>query len=342
MDRSSILLAGTGKPTGTGLDEAGFSLDGMSVAVIIPTFNYARFLPEAIMSVLAQTRQADEIIVVDDGSTDDPASIVAQFQTVRLLRQENRGPSAARNKGLRNCKTSHIVFFDADDRLLPAALESGLNCIAGCPDCAFVYGGHRRISVDGHPLGPDVVRPIKGDAHLAFLRLNLAGPPMTVLFRRDCLLAVNGFDETLRHCEDYDVYLRLAQRYPIASHPTLVAEHRMHGQAASNDYVKMLKGGLLVLDLNKARIATDPIGRAAIQEGRTNIRSYYVPRMIDAASASWRARHDIGILARDLIQAARWSPYLTTRALLGFLGRRASKVLPHLIVQWIQRIWSRP
>ena len=107
---------------GTELHKTG-SIDGMTVAVIIPTFNHARFLAEAIKSVLAQTRPADEIIVVDDGSTDDPAAVVAKFPTVRLIRQDNRGLSAARNTGLRNCKASHIVFLDADDRLLPTALE---------------------------------------------------------------------------------------------------------------------------------------------------------------------------------------------------------------------------
>ena len=88
MGKSSMLTAEPGKPIVADLDEAGIPADGMTVAVIIPTFNHARFLAEAIMSVLAQTRQADEIIVVDDGSTDDPAAVVAQFQTVRLIRQE--------------------------------------------------------------------------------------------------------------------------------------------------------------------------------------------------------------------------------------------------------------
>src|SRR5262245_1453055 len=84
-------------------------LERMSVAVIIPTFNHTRFLADAISSVLAQTRHADEIIVVDDGSTDDPAAVVEDFPGVRLIRQRNRGLSAARNVGFRNCTTSHVL-----------------------------------------------------------------------------------------------------------------------------------------------------------------------------------------------------------------------------------------
>lgn len=311
-------------------DQGGFLVDEWAIAVIIPAFNQSQFLAEAIESVLTQTRQADDVIVVDDGSTDDTAAVVAEFPAVRLIRQDNLGPSAARNTGLRGCKTSYIVFLDADDRLLPNALESALACMSTHPDCAFVYGGHRRISEDGHPLGPDVVRLLNGDAHLALLRQNLVGPPMTALFRRDYLLAVNGFDETLRHCEDYDIYLRLARRYPVASYPTLIAEHRMHGQAASNNYVQMLKGGLLVLDLSEASMTADPGGRAAIQAGRTNIRGYYVPRIIRGAYARWQAHNNIAVLVKDLIEAARCAPGLTLRALLRSFGRRTGKTFSRL------------
>ena len=313
------------KPAGTGLDGSRLPVEEMTVAVIIPTFNYAHFLADAITSVLAQTRPADEIIVVDDGSTDDPAAVVAQFQTVRLIRQKNRGLSAARNTGLWNCKASHIVFLDADDRLLANALEAGLTCIAGHPDCAFVYGGCNFIAENGHSWS-HIAQPINEHASVAFLRHQIDGI-MTVLFRRDCLLAVNGFDETLRTFEDRDIYLRMAQRYPIASHSTIVADYRKHGQAMSNDYVEMLKGGLLVLDLNEARVATDPAGRSAAREGRKNLRNYYVSQMLNATAARWRARHDIGILSRDLIHAARVSPFFTLRSLLRALIRRARKIL---------------
>lgn len=324
-----------------GLDEMRLSGDRMTVAVIIPAFNHARFLADAIVSVLAQTRQPDEVIVVDDGSTDDPKTVVGHFPTVRMIRQDNRGLSAARNTGLNNCKTSHVIFLDADDRLLPNAIESGLAGIACRPDCAFTYGGHRLISENGYSLGPDILRPIDGDPYLALLRRNLVGAIMTVLFRRDRLLAMNGFDESLRRCEDYDLYLRIAQRYPVASHAAIVAEYRKHGQNMSENYVRQLKTALRVLDRQEACVAANPLGRAALQEGRTNIREFYVFRMLGAAAVRWRASHHIGILVRHLVQAARWSPLLVMRTLLAGAGRRAKRVLPRPVTEWIQ-IRGRP
>ena len=311
-----------------------------TVAVVIPTFNHAHFLAEALRSVLDQTRQADEIIVIDDGSTDDPAAVVAKFQRVRLIRQDNRGLSAARNTGLRSCTTSHVVFLDADDRLLPTALEVGLSCIAARPDCAFVHGRHRLISEDGNPIGFDLDNPIDDDARLAFLR----GDPIaihTVLFRRDCLLAVNGFDETLLRCEDYDLHLRIVQRYPIASHPTVIAEYRRHGQNMSSAHLEQFKTVLRLLDRYQSGFSTDALTRTALREGRARKRSYFVSQMLAAASARWRARHSIRALVEDFIKIVRWSPYLAMRAPLAYLGRSAIKVLPRPIVRWIERIRGR-
>lgn len=331
-----------GKSADTRLNEAASSGELSTVAVIIPTFNHARYLADAIISVLSQTRQADEIIVVDDGSTDDPATVVAQFQKVRLIRQDNGGLSAARNTGLRNCKTSHVVFLDADDRLLPTALQAGLTCIADRPDCAFVYGGYRLISENNNPISPDVFPAIDGAANLAMLRRNQIGMVAAVLFRRDCLLAVDGFDETLRRCEDYDVYLRITHRYPIATHPTIIAEYRRHGQNMSNSYVEQLKTGLEILDRHQARIPTDPLTLAALREGRAHQQTSYVSQMLNAAFDRWRTHRDIGILMGDLIQAVRWSPYTVTRKLLGVLVRHAKPVLPRPIWSWIQWIRGRP
>jgi glycosyltransferase involved in cell wall biosynthesis len=317
--------AGQSEAARTGFEKTGIPDDDATVAVIVPTFNQARFLADAINSVLEQTRPATEIIVVDDGSCDNPAEVVAKFPKVQLLRHgNNRGVAAARNTGLRSCKTSHVVFLDADDRLLPTALETGLICIAARPDCAFVYGGHRMISEQGHPVGADCFWPIVGNAHLALLRGNLLGPPATGLYRRDCVLAIEGFDGRVCSAEDYDLNLRLTQRYQIAHHPEVVAEYRRHDQNVTRKHAKQLKAVLRVLDLHKARIANDPLAQAALREGRALRRQYYVSQMLAATSARWRARHDFVTLMKDLIQAARWSPFLTMRRLLGALARRAS------------------
>ena len=277
-----MLTTDTGKTAVAGLDKRDSTGDRATVAVVIPVFNHAHFLADALNSVLTQTRQADEIIVVDDGSTDNPAAIAAQFPNVRLIRQDNRGLAAARNTGLRGCATSHVVFLDADDLLLPHALEAGLACFARHPDYAFVYGGHRCIAEDGRHLY-DLFRAIDGDAHLAMLRRNEICMIAAVLFRRDCLLTAGGFDESLRRCEDVDIYLRITHKYPIAGHSTIVAEYRKHSENMSNNNVAQLKTVLGVLNRHAARIDSTSAIRAALRDGRAEVRELYASRMIGAA-----------------------------------------------------------
>lgn len=96
---------------------------------------------------------------------------------------------------------------------------------------------------------------------------------------------MNGFDETWRRSEDYDIYLRISQRYPIASYPKTVAEYRRHGHNVSDAHFKMLKSVLGVLDRHETRIASDALTRAALQEGRTNRRKHYVYEALAAAHA---------------------------------------------------------
>src|ERR687898_2245292 len=122
------------------------------VTVVIPCYNQAHFLGEAIESVLSQSYEHFEIIVVDDGSTDETSEVASRYEGVRLIRQENRGLAGARNRGLEEAKGEYVVFLDADDRLLPGALEAGLGCFEAHPECAFVFGNSRRIPEGGTPL----------------------------------------------------------------------------------------------------------------------------------------------------------------------------------------------
>jgi glycosyltransferase involved in cell wall biosynthesis len=302
----------------------------MTVAVIIPTFNHARFLDDAISSVVAQTRPADEIIVVDDGSTDDPAAVVARFPGVRLIRQQNRGLSAARNTGLRSCATSHVVFLDADDRLLPIALQAGLNHAARRRDCALVYGGYCTFFDDGKPRESDKSALAKqqgggglafagGSAtHLEFLRSNLIAVPATVLYRRECVIEEGGFDETLHACGDYDLYLRMARRHGVANYPVVVAEYRRHMENMSNNHLMMLREVLFVLRQHEIRIIPNVSERVALRDGRAYYRTFYTSLMLKAASAhlsSLEAR-------RVIVQAIKISPLTVFRWALSTGKRR--------------------
>lgn len=244
------------------------------IAVVINVYNQASFLGEALESVLLQTRPADEIIVVDDGSNDAPETVVERFDQVRLIRQENQGLAAARNTGLSAASAELIVFLDADDRLLPEALETGLAALQARPECAFVFGGHRRIDADGKPIGKDVWPPASLDYH-ALLYGNHVGMHATVTYFRERLLEVGGFDISLSRVEDYDVYFRLAQRYPIAVCRKIVAEYRQHGANMSANACEMLSWVTKVHERQWAVASKTPRLANAWREGEQNWRTYY-------------------------------------------------------------------
>src|SRR5918998_6058271 len=201
------------------------------VSVVIPCYNQAHFLGEAIESVLAQSYPNFEIIVVDDGSTDDTSEVAGSYPKVRLVRQENQGLSGARNAGLARSEGEYVVFLDADDRLLPEALETGLEYLDAHPECAFVHGHYRYITVDGLPLyNSERPQPvIAEDRHYAeLLHNNYIAMLATVMYRRAVFESVGGFDTSLSACEDYELYLRIARRFLVCSHEKLIAEYRLH------------------------------------------------------------------------------------------------------------------
>ncbi|SEE13377.1 Glycosyltransferase involved in cell wall bisynthesis [Rhizobiales bacterium GAS188] len=323
--------------------KTGASREPSTLACVITTFNQAHFLGDAITSVLSQTRGADEVIVVDDGSVDDPAAIVRNFPGVRFLRQENRGPSGARNTGVGACKSSHVCFLDADDFLLPRAFETGLTLAAERPNCALVYGGYRYVSVSRAPMGPDKFIAMNDDPHLALMRENVIGMLATVLFRRDRLIAVGGFDEGLRLCEDYDLYLRMAQKYPVAGHKDIVAEYRWHGRNISARHDGMLSAALAVLDRHEARLAPDAPARVALNHGRRKWRDHYAWQTYVAAleSRGWSPRA-IASMIVGLTRYILWSPRMAvghlSRSMAGFAKRR----FPSRLLAVIRLLLGRP
>ena len=312
--------------------QSGFTGIQPTAAVVITTYNHADYLSDAISSSLAQTRPADEIIVVDDGSDDDPAAVVEAFPGVRLLRQHNQGLAAARNAGLAAARSDFIVFLDADDRLLPAALAVGLEQHGLNGDCALIYGGHRYIAADGTPFGVTQYTPVRREPYIQLLEGNTIGMHATAIYRRVPLVEAGGFDANLRRCEDYDVYLRLARSHRIGSHPVVVAEYRKHGRNMSADHGEMLRHTLRIQE----RAATASAGSqaaTAARNGRRNWREYYAGQMLSslrrpsAGGEQDRAASGVAAWSRTMAQAWQASPrYVAKRLVKGGL-RRAKRLL---------------
>jgi len=243
-----------------------------SVAVVVNTYNDEAYLREALLSVFAQEHRADEVIVVDDGSRVSPISITGEFPSVVLLRKSNGGLASARNLGIQRARSRYITFLDADDRLEPNAIASGVACFAAAPEAAMVYGGHRRIHANGERAGSDHFQSLSEDPYSDLLMGNRIGMHATVLYRREVLLQLGGFDERLRRCEDYDLYLRIARNHVIASHPDIVAEYRWHGQNISRDTEQMLQ---TVLEVHSRYRGQTKEQRKAWREGRRNWIAWY-------------------------------------------------------------------
>lgn len=181
------------------------------VSVIIPVFNQERFVGEAIECVLAQTMPDLEVIVIDDGSTDQTAAAVAAFgERVIYRRQSNQGPAAARNAGLSIASGKYVLFLDADDRIPPHKLTLQTARLESDPDVCLVYSGWRCISEDGQRV-LSVTRPNRqGNLIKELLRRRFYLVTGAVVVRRASIDAVGVFDVSLKHAEDTDLWVRLA------------------------------------------------------------------------------------------------------------------------------------
>ena len=238
-----------------------------SVSVVIPCYNYGRFLAEAIASVLGQSYQDFEIVVIDDGSTDDTERVARRFPRVQYHRQGNEGLSAARNAGTRVSRGRYILYHDADDLLTPDALETGVYWLEQRPDCAFVSGDFQYISTSGAAVEIGKSKPASRDHYLALLSGNYIGMPGTVIYRRDAVIAEGGFNVLLNHSADYDLYLRLARRHAVFSHDRVVGLYRRHDANMSANKAQMLRYTLRVLGSQWPYVRHVPRLRRAFYKG---------------------------------------------------------------------------
>ncbi len=190
-----------------------------TVSAIITTYNYGRFIGGAIDSVLHQTRPPDEVVIVDDGSTDETAAIVAPYrsQGVRYIYQQNSGAGAARNKGIQSTGGQLLAFLDADDRWMPNKLELQLEHLRLHPTAGLITGSEWQVNLEskGAPQdeGPVLFRRRPVGAAQLYRRLlveNFVGNPSIVLVRRTRFERAGLFDEGLRLGQDWDMWIRIA------------------------------------------------------------------------------------------------------------------------------------
>ncbi len=206
------------------------------VSVVTATYNMGRYVREAVDSVLAQDWPALEVIVVDDGSTDDTAAALAAYEgepRVRVIRQANAGQTAAKNAGLRAARGAYVGFCDADNAWLPGKLARQVPLLEAAPAAAVAYGDIVLMDSDGRPLPAPPVRRHGGriTRHLLlenFVTFN------TALVRRRVLEELGGFDASLRMAIDYDLWLRISTRWEFLYLPEPLARYRIWGGQMSH------------------------------------------------------------------------------------------------------------
>ena len=257
-----------------GAELSALDADHALISVIIPAYNHAVFLPESIESVLAQSYERYEIIIVDDGSTDQTADVVRRYPGVRYVKQRNQGLAAARNRGVQESQGACLVFLDADDHLLPHHLRTCLDAFRTHPKIGWVCGDHRLFGEpDGtqpfHRCGPSP------DYYASFLRICFITNIATVMFRKEVVLDVGGFHEDVRTCEDRDFYLRLARRWPLHCHHDVITEYRRTAGQMSKRSDVMLKAGMDVLRRQWPYARQRPIYLEAYREGIYHCRRRY-------------------------------------------------------------------
>jgi glycosyltransferase involved in cell wall biosynthesis len=251
------------------------------ISIIIPTYNRAALLTETIESVLGQSFPNLECIIVDDGSTDGTAEVVARYgERIRYVYQRNSGRSIARNKGFELSRGVYVSFLDSDDLLEPDSIQQRVEYLNSNPGAGFVYCGFETIDDDGmnSPLPLNFKRhpPQCGRIFSSLLYFDYI-PPATLLIRRECHEGAGGFETSMEPAEDYDWLLRLSRQFTAGYIPQKLARYRIHSGGTSAARLQMATVRVLAkhLDDPQTRASLGQSWRVAIGDHNCAIGNYY-------------------------------------------------------------------
>ncbi len=225
------------------------------VSVVIPTYNRASYIRDALESVFRQTFRDHEIIVVDDGSTDDTKQVLAPFMNrIRYLYQENRGEAAARNRGIGESRSEWIAFLDSDDMWEPQALETLLQAARSNPEAGLIAMRARAILPDGTRTGRLLGKKSPGPSYSTrSLLWGDSGGVLTPMIRRSMFEKVGTFDETLSSATDCDMWLRLSFHTQMICIQKPLLLIRVHEENLSGD--KAINARMWLRLLKKLKLA---------------------------------------------------------------------------------------
>ena len=229
------------------------------VSAVVPAYNRAVYLREAIDSALAQGFEGLEVVVVDDGSTDATPEILRGYgDRFRVHRQENAGQSAAVNRGVDLARGEFVAFLDSDDAWLPGKIARAVALLDAEPAAALLYAAVEMMDGDGRAI-PDPRPPRRtpsGAVLASLLEENFVRTP-TAVFRRKAFLEAGGYDPALRCVNDWDMWLRLATGRPVLRDPVPAARYRLHGDQAVRLRRRLAEERVTVLERHLPRIERD-------------------------------------------------------------------------------------
>ena len=284
------------------------------VSVVIPAKNAAAYIGQTIASALAQDGVI-EVIVVDDGSTDDTTTIVSAIREsrLRLIRNDASGVSSARNLGARDARGDWLMFLDADDRLRVDAVTTLLKAAEGAPNVVAVYGDYNTIDSAGRTIGRrDLLKGRLKPSGNVLERLaagNFIVNGGIMLVRAEAFRATGGFDVSLRYCEDWHCWCRLAATGDFAYVPRLLLDYRLHTANTMNAAVRTPQDFFPAV----ARVFDDELILRKLPSG---------------AASRLRQAAEIHLVTYAATQAVRFGRYREALAYLGMVGQRSLKAMP--------------
>ncbi len=306
-------------------------------SVVIPAYNASAYITDCLNSVLAQCETDFEVIVVNDGSTDNTAQIVATFTDPRihLLYRPNGGLAAARNTGIRAAKGKFVAFLDADDRWCREKLAAHGQALEADPTASVSYDWSAFIDVKGERTGLSMAQIQKSITYEALLLKNYLGNGSTSVVRRSVLEANNGFDETLERLVDQELWVRLAFKgHHFRLVPRQLTEYRIHPASFTADTERMLKGVGAFL----AKVAT--YAPSSVQQ---------LTPLVIACTHRWMARAafvegNYTQARKHSLQALKYSPQVLwrdQRAPITFAAIAVQAIVPKPLFKLLQQLGLR-